>query len=268
MENYLELTKTAFDKASATYDEQDYRNQILVWMRNVVYSVYDKYIKIGDRVLELNSGTGIDAVHLAKKGIIIYATDISDKMIQEINKKIEMEKINGFLSAEVRPFDKIKDLEYNRFDSAISNFGGLNCIGDFKELADDLHSKIKSGGYFIAAVMNKYCPWEIFYYSLKLQFSTAFRRFHKNGINANLEDTIVKTFYFTPHEFKKHFQGKFRLEKIYTLGHLTPPPYLKNVYRYFKPIVNVLMIFDKLIKGIFPFNLLGDHFITVMKRIS
>jgi ubiquinone/menaquinone biosynthesis C-methylase UbiE len=267
MKDYLALTKMAFDKASVTYDEQDYQNQILVWMRSVVYSIYGKYIKKDDYILELNSGTGIDAVNLAKKGIKIFATDISDKMINKLKQKADKENIGDLLSAEVLPFNKIKEINYNKFDSAVSNFGGLNCINDFTELSKNLQTKIKPGGYFIAAVMNRYCPWEILYYSLKLQFSTAFRRLHKNGINANLEDTKVKTFYFTPKEFKGQFHNEFKLIKIYTLGFLTPPPYLLNIYKYFKPIVRLLMIIDNIIKGIFPFYLFGDHFVIVLKRI-
>jgi ubiquinone/menaquinone biosynthesis C-methylase UbiE len=268
MEEYLELTKTAFDKASVTYDIQDYQNQILVWMRSVVYSVYGKFIKKGDFILELNSGTGIDAAYLAKKGINVYATDISDKMINSVKQKAEKDNLNELLCAEVRPFDKICEINRNDFNSAISNFGGLNCINDFKTLSIDLHSKIKPGGYFIAAVMNTFCPWELLYYSLKFQFSTAFRRLRKNGIDANLENTKVKTFYFTPHKFSRQFKNEFKLVKIYTLGLFTPPPYLSNIYKYFSPVVRLLMKVDTLLKGVFPFYLLGDHFITVMKRID
>jgi methylase of polypeptide subunit release factors len=52
-------------------------NPILVWMRGLVRDIYLRNFKRGDRLLELNAGTGADAVFLAGRGIEVFATDIS-----------------------------------------------------------------------------------------------------------------------------------------------------------------------------------------------
>jgi hypothetical protein len=153
------------------------------------------------------------------------------------------------------------------FDGVISNFGGLNCIPEFTKLSRDLAAKLKPGGKFIAVVIGRLCPWETFFYSLKLQFKTAFRRFSKNGVDANLNGETIRTFYFTPHRFAKDFKKEFEVEKIYSHGAFTPPPYLVNIYNKLTPLVKIMMKLDELTRGIFPFNRFGDHFIIVLKKI-
>jgi len=54
--------------------------------------VYLKYIPKGGNILELNAGTGVDAVFLAEQGYKVYATDISDVMINEIQAKVKKQK--------------------------------------------------------------------------------------------------------------------------------------------------------------------------------
>jgi len=55
----------AFSKQSLHYDEEDRTNHILIDMREQVYAHVNNYLKPGSSILELNAGTGIDAVHFA-----------------------------------------------------------------------------------------------------------------------------------------------------------------------------------------------------------
>ncbi len=106
----------------------------------------------------------------------------------------------------------------------------------------------------------------MFYFLLKLDPKNAFRRFHKDGIMANLSEFKIKTFYFTPNEFAAQFSKYFEIEKVFSLGLFTPPPYLKGIYNKTKSMVNALMKLDNLLKAKFPFNKAGDHFVIVLKR--
>lgn len=266
MSEYLEHTREAFNTIAVDFDRQDKANDILLWMRKVAYGIYLENISRGSDVLELNAGTGIDAKFLASRGIKVYATDISDTMINLLKKSAAAEIKSGMVEAAVCPFSDIGSLEKNGFDAAISNFGGLNCISDFKKLSDDLNGKLKPGGKFIAVVMNDFCPWEIFYYMLKLDPKNAFRRFKKEGIDAALDAEKVKTFYFSPKEFASDFTEHFETEKIYAHGLFTPSPYLLGIYKRIKPIVKIWMKIDEIVKSIFPFNRFGDHFIIVLKK--
>ncbi len=259
-------TKAAFNAIASGYDARDNQNPILQWMRKLVHGVYLKYIPNSASILELNAGTGVDAIFLADKGYNVFATDISDEMINEIQAKVKMQKAKISLKAEVRSFDEISTIAEDNFDAVISNFGGLNCINDFSKLSGDIAAKLKPGGLFIAVVMNKICPWEIFYYIVTLKFGEAFRRFRKNGIMAELNGEKVLTYYFTPGEFAAAFSRNFTRVKLYSLGLKTPPPYLLGIYNRLKPLVKLWMKLDEIFMGLPILNQMGDHFIIVMRK--
>ncbi len=236
-------------------------------MREIVHKVYLNNFKEGDELLELNAGSGIDALFLASHGIRVFATDISDKMIEIIKEKVKNQKAENLVEAKLCSFEEINSIRKNNFDGVISNFGGLNCINNFKKLNEDLSSKIKRGGKFIAVVMNRNCPWEIFYYAMRFDFKNVFRREKAEGIDAALGNELVKTYYFTPAQFGGFFEKHFKVKRIYTLGLFTPPPFLIGIYRRLTPIVKILMKIDELLKGVFPFNRIGDHFIIIIEKI-
>lgn len=85
----LDAVNRAFSKQSPHYDQEDSTNPVLADMRRQVYAHVHRLIKPGSSILELNAGTGIDALHFASSGYAVHATDLSDGMIREIRKKIE-----------------------------------------------------------------------------------------------------------------------------------------------------------------------------------
>ena len=263
-------TKSSFNAIAAGYDSRDNSNPILIWMRSIVHKVYLKHLPANAKLLELNAGTGVDAVFLAENGFSVLATDISDKMIEVIQSKVKtagaVRSEKSKIEAKTVSFEDVSKIAECDFDAVISNFGGLNCINDFSKLSDDLASKLKPNGLFIAVVMNKICPWEIFYYMLKLNFKEAFRRFNKQGIMAELNGEKVHTFYFSPGEFAAAFSRNFTTVKLYTLALNTQPPYLLGIYNVLKPLVKLWMKIDELVKSLPLFNRMGDHFIMVMKK--
>src|SRR5262249_44012428 len=50
----------------------------------------DTHFGAGDSILELNCGTGEDALHLARRGARVLATDISATMVQVAREKIAL----------------------------------------------------------------------------------------------------------------------------------------------------------------------------------
>jgi ubiquinone/menaquinone biosynthesis C-methylase UbiE len=235
-------------------------------MRRAVHKIYLKYIPKGSRVLELNAGTGVDAVFLAESGFEVYATDISEEMIKVLMSNAKAQMSNGTIKAKTASFDEISEIGEGDFDAVVSNFGGLNCINDFSGLSCDLAAKLKPGGLFIAVVMNTICPWEILYYTIRLRFGEAFRRFRKNGIMAGLNGEKVLTYYYTPAEFSRRFAPLFTPVKYFTLGYFTPPPYLIGIYNKLKLLVKLFMAMDNFVMNLFPFNRFGDHFIVIMRK--
>ncbi len=60
---------TAFSRQSIIYDEYDRENPTLTWMRRQVMKHALQYLRPNDKILELNSGTGIDAEFFASTRI-------------------------------------------------------------------------------------------------------------------------------------------------------------------------------------------------------
>ena len=82
--------QTPFDKIAPAYDELFTGTAIGKMQRNIICNYLDESLSQNKviNILELNCGTGEDAVYLAKKGFSIVATDISDEMLKVLKDDI------------------------------------------------------------------------------------------------------------------------------------------------------------------------------------
>src|SRR5580658_3108676 len=75
--------RTQYWDAAATKYDQDFTSTLIgQTRRHSVWRDLERAFCPGQRVLELNCGTGIDAIHLAARGIQVLACDISPRMIE------------------------------------------------------------------------------------------------------------------------------------------------------------------------------------------
>jgi SAM-dependent methyltransferase len=179
-------------------------------------------------VLELNCGTGADALWMVQRGCQVLATDISPEMVRLANEKIAQAGLSEKASARVCSFADIGQLPEDTFDLIFSNFGGLNCVSpsELERLGEVLNAKLKPGGQFIAVVMGRFCWWETLYFLLKRAPSKAFRRLRPGPVEARLDaDTTVPTWYYSPAVFRRAF-AQFSFNTIQPIGLWLPPSYL------------------------------------------
>src|ERR1700761_7217805 len=78
----------AFTGQSALFDDLYSTNTIINYKRERVRDHVLQYLSPGSSILELNSGTGEDALFFAGKGHKVHATDISTGMQQELKRKV------------------------------------------------------------------------------------------------------------------------------------------------------------------------------------
>ena len=90
------MAATAFSRQSAIFDQLYSANKIVQYKRQRVQNHLQQYISPGNFILELNSGTGQDAIWLAQQGCKIHATDISTGMQEVIQQKIKTEGLDRF----------------------------------------------------------------------------------------------------------------------------------------------------------------------------
>ena len=175
----------AFDSFAADYDRSFTTSAIGQRLRAAVWRRLDAAFRPGDRVLELNCGTGEDAVYLGRRGVHVLATDISTEMLTVTRAKVARAGVAGLVDVAQMP---IEDLAQHRrlggFDGALSNFGGLNCVDDLAGAARGLAAVLRPGARVLLCVMGPAVPWEWGWYLAHGQPRTAMRRLRRGMISA------------------------------------------------------------------------------------
>jgi len=137
----------AFSGQSGVFDAQYAGNAIVAYKRQRVREHLLRLAQPGGRILELNSGTGDDAVFLAAQGFRVHATDISEGMQQMLQKKIHDYHLNNRVTTELCSFTRLDALkDRGPYDVIFSNFGGLNCTSELEKVLKDLPGLLKPGG--------------------------------------------------------------------------------------------------------------------------
>lgn len=255
----------AFGKQAVHFDNDDLSNQILVAWRKQIYNHVDRYLKPNSRILELNAGTGIDAVHFAKKNHVVHSTDLANEMIDQIKKKVDQNNLNN-LTYEQCSYQNIDQIKFNNFDYVFSNFGGLNCCKDLESVTRLLPQLISPSAYITWVIMPPVSLWE-FSRILKGKWS-AFRRLKKNGTLAQLEGEHFKTYYYSLQQIKKAFGPRFKLIKSEGLGALSPPPASHIFIKNYPNIFKLLQKTDEQVRHSFPFNRWADHIIVTFQFLG
>lgn len=251
-----------FDSYAIHYDDHFTNSLIGKAQREQVYKQLNKVIKNDVKnVLEINCGTGEDALWLANKGINVLATDISEGMI-EVAKlktdKVEFRQLNCI---------NIKSLSPATYDLIFSNFGGLNCLSSneliqFKNGCDAVQTK---GNRLVFVIMGTQCWWERFYFNLKKDKDKSTRRQNKKGAETIINDEKFKTYYYSPKYFEELFQDDYEYATTKPIGLFVPPSYLESYFIKRKFLLGVLRFFD----GLFSFSFLSnfsDHYIIIFKK--
>lgn len=262
-----ETVNLAFTKQSEIYDEYEKSNALLSWMRQQVYNAVLPHLKKGSKILELNSGTGTDALFFAKLGFEVLCTDLSDGMVEKISEKIKKENPGNRIRVLQCSYTELNKLSDEKFDFIFSNFGGLNCIGDLRLVTTHFPKLLNDSGKVCLVIMPPVCPWEILQV-IRGNFKFAFRRFDKSGTDAKVEGVSFKTYYFSANEIKSSLGSMFRIIHKQGLGVFTPIPQMENFINKHGRLIKVFQKFDKVFSKHFPFNLVGDHLILIAEYNS
>lgn len=264
MQPELQAVNRAFSKQSEGYDRYDQANRILQWMRVRVRKHVLQFLKSEDRILELNAGTGLDAVYFTEQGCKVLATDLSDGMVKQMREKLLNKHLDGKLDVRQCSYTELSNLGGEKFDYIFSNFGGLNCIPDLKAVIKDIPSLLKPNGYVTFVIMPPVCPWELGSL-LKGNLKSAFRRFSSNGVQAHLEGEYFPTYYFSPARVIKDFGKGFKKIKLEGLASISPPPHAEKFPEKFPSAYKMLTSLDEKLCLLPPFRSWADHFILTVQ---
>lgn len=265
----LQTEVTFFDKHAPSYDEAFTFSAIGNMQRERVRKFPGKYLQEKKlNILEINCGTGEDALWLAGMGHEVTATDRSGRMIEICKEKNFGNEIRNS-KFEICEFSRLQEKFIGKkYDLIFSNFGGLNCVDELelKKLSGDFAQLLNPGGKFIAIVMGKICLWEQFYFILKLNFAKAYRRLGKNGVA--LKGTGEKVFYYSPAEFRRMFSLNFKSIETKPVGLFIPPSYLDPFFKNKIFLLRILAFFEKVFSWSIFSNLADHYFISMERRIN
>ncbi|MDB5273964.1 MAG: SAM-dependent methyltransferase [Chitinophagaceae bacterium] len=264
MKEDLASVNRAFSMQSDQYDEYDASNGILTWMRKRVRGHVLAQLKPGDRILELNAGTGLDALFFVQQGYTVYATDLSDGMVKQIQQKITEKNLSPKLSVKQCSYTQLQTLQSEKFDYVFSNFGGLNCIPDLRAVTQQLPALLNPGARITFVIMPPVCFWEIGKV-FKGKWKEAFRRFKKKGSMAHLEGEYFPTFYFSPADVLRAFGNDYKKISLEGLATFSPPPHADRFPMKHPRMYRLLTKLDEQLASIPPFRSWADHFILTVQ---
>jgi SAM-dependent methyltransferase len=254
-----------WDSAAAGYDRDFSGTLIGQTRRHSVWRDLDRAFHPGQSLLELNCGTGIDAIHLAARGIQVLACDISPRMIQIARQGAVQSGFEGRLDFRVLPTENLNTLESEGpFDGAFSNFSGLNCVEDLSAVRRNLALLLIPGASLLACVIGHFVPWEILWFLAHGKPGRAFARVRDDGKLFEAGDLKIQR--PSVQQMARLFAPDFELRSRRGVGIAVPPSYMEHWARRFPKVTRLLARADDGIDRLPLFRNLGDCVLLEFSR--
>ncbi len=257
----------AFDRLAPTYDSAFTFSAIGQSQREVVWKQARKIFTAGSRILELNCGTGEDALFLASEGMFVTACDASLGMLAQARKKIATASLEARITLfDLRSEDISRLPHALRFDGVFSNFSGLNCVGDLNRVAQQLAERLEPGAPLLLCLSTRYCLWEIVYFLLHGSPRKAFRRW-KGVSQARFGGLEFPVYYPTVAQLRRAFAPEFRLVSIAGIGITVPPSYVEAWMARHPRLLKLLGGIDETVRTWPGLRTWGDHMLLHLEKV-
>lgn len=258
------MLQTAFDTYAVQYDKEFTQSPIGKLQRKRVFHFFNRLLTTKKKILEINCGTGYDAIQLAQQGHEVSALDISQGMIEVARAKTKNGTNPLFICEDLR---HVKKLQLPKTDIIFSNFGGLNCVSeqDLKNVVVDFHSQLHSNGSICAVVMGSNCKWEDIYFKY-IKHPSYQRRKKSEGVSATINGNTFTTWYYSPYQLKTIFESHFSCELIKPIGLFIPPSYLNYYFETKSWALKLLAGLETVFGGISSLSNYADHYLIILKR--
>ena len=260
----LETISEAFSLTAERYDSFAQDHPHLTRMRNKVYAHVQRHVPQGAHILELNAGTGTDAVQLAARGYHVHATDIAPGMLERQRGKVRELGLGDRITVEERSFLSLEAIPGAPFDAVFSDLGGLNCVRDLSPVIAQLPQVLRPGGIVTWVIMPHVCLWEMAEV-FRGHFRLAFRRFSHEAVRANLEGLHFDVYYFSPRQVLDWFGHDYERLALEGLSVLTPTAESKSFATLFPLVYRTLAWLDDRLSPHWPWSGWGDFFMLSLR---
>lgn len=280
-----------FDGVAYRYDRDFSHHPIGIRKRTIVRRYVEPLLRSTWDVLELNCGTGEDALWIAPNVRSLTSTDISAEMVRVASEKFDrfarsrdlddsparrnnvrfcrmpiealwQSGINatGQTAAERTELDPL-DRQYNLI---FSDFDGFNCVNDLPALVRGLAEHLEPGGEVIAIFMSDHCAVEMLHRrvtSLIGRGKPGGSISRKSGEEIHIGDGRGVTTYFHPIRelIARFLEAGFSLRSMRGIGLVTPPTRLRDFYQRNLRLFQALEPIEDLLSPLPPFSRYADH---------
>ena len=253
-----------FEALAADYDRTFTHGAIGRRMRAAVWRRLDAAFAPGDRVLELNCGTGEDAVHLGRRGVRVLATDVTPGMLAMAGAKIARAGLADLVEVAPLAVEDLPHLRADAFDGVLSNFGGLNCVEDLSGAARAMAARVRPGGRALLCVMGPIVPWEWGWFLAHGQPDKARRRLRQSG--THWRGLTIR--YPTIGDVRRAFAQHFTQRRVAAVGAFVPPSFAEPWAARHPRLLAALDALERRAEATWPLPWLADHFLIELERTA
>ncbi|HEY0274393.1 MAG TPA: class I SAM-dependent methyltransferase [Chitinophaga sp.] len=246
------------------FDKLNDENKLTAHLRNIYRAEVLRQAPPGAHLLELNCGTGIDTLFFAGQGFKLLSTDIAAGMLQELDQKIRQQQLATSVRTRQCSFNHLDQLEAERFDYILSNFGGLNCTDRLDQVLDYFRERLTDRGKVTLVIMPRVSPWELVM-ALKGDFKTAFRRFKKRPA-AHIEGVHFSVRYYNPSYVKRQLHQHFKVLTLKGIYFAVPPEFYQGFVERYPRLYKWLQGVERRLAHHFPFNIFCDHYLITLQK--
>lgn len=255
----------AFDAIAETYDARFTGSRVGTAQRLAVWRMIDRVFRPGEHILEINCGTGVDAAHLAARGIRVHACDVSAAMLNVARQRLFA--VDG-VELEQRSTEDLAGL-HCEYDGLFSNFGGLNCVEDLPSAVAGFRRIVRVGGSVVLCLMGRFCAWELLWYGSRGQFRKAFRRSTTSRVRSSVgAGESFPICYPTTAGIARALEPQFRLVERIGVGVFVPPSYAESFVADHTRLFKLAEKLDRAVGSWPAFRSMGDHALLHFQKVS
>lgn len=258
----------AFDRLAEAYDTVFTFSAIGRSQRAEVWRRALEVFSSGSHILELNCGTGEDALFLANAGMAVTACDASPRMIAIADQKISSSSPGASIELLTLPTEALDALAPSaHFDGVFSNFSGLNCVRDLHSVGRQLAIHMQTGAPLLLCLSTRFCLWESIYFLLRANPRKTARRW-KGISQARIDGATFPVYYPTLHQLRRAFAPGFRLVAVTGIGIAVPPSFLEPWISGRPRLLNTMKAIDRILRNVPGFRVIGDHMLLHWEKVS
>jgi SAM-dependent methyltransferase len=259
----------ALDALAKDYDQILPYSLVGRAQQNSVWRELDRCFASGQRVLEIDCRTGVDATHLAERGVAVWACEGSPRMLEVAGRRIGSAHlcapVNLFCLT-AREISRLQD--QGPFGGAFCNWGGLNCVEDIAAVGHDLAELLNPGAKAVLCMAGTCVAWEVIACMRRFRFRAAFHRLGRGPYYGRLvDDFFVACWYPSVRTILRALRPHFRLLRWRGVGVAIPPVSLERRAKRYPGVLKLLVKIDPWL-GHTPFlRTLADHLLLTFERM-